>query len=119
VRGGLTYFNKEITATNNLVYPLSANFEGVDPKFQLTLQSMMDLPRNTYFDLTGRYVDALIANPPTPSTPAYFSLDARLAKEFDHIELSIVGQNLLAPEHVETGIYSIPRSAYVKLIARF
>ena len=74
-----------------------------------------------------RWVDRLITNNgPTPGTvPSYFGLDARLAWHGVHgIELSLVGQNLLQPRHVEYGFPSplreqIDRSVYAKIAWRY
>jgi iron complex outermembrane recepter protein len=121
-RVGYTYFKKDISTTSDLVIPLFSNFEGVDPKHRAMLQSITDLPKNFQFDVTARYVDQLksIATEPiTPSTPAYFTFDARLAKQFNHLEVSIVGQNLIEKNHVETGVYAVPRSVYAKVACRF
>ncbi len=121
LRGGYTLFEKNVWSTNSSVLPvISVNaFEGLAPENQFIIQSIMDLPKNMSFDLTGRYVGELNATAPTVSTPAYFTLDARLAKHFKHLELSIIGQNLLAPEYLETGIYPIPRSVYGRITFRF
>jgi iron complex outermembrane receptor protein len=119
LRAGYNYFEKKISATSPNVHPLSANFEGVDPKHQAIIQSIMDLPKSFSIDVVGRYVDALRATAPIPSTPSYFSLDVRIAKQFDHLEISLVGQHLLQEEHLETGIYPITRSIYGRVICRF
>lgn len=119
LRGGYTYLRKNVWATTPSVIPISASFEGVEPENQFLLQSIIDLPKNFSLDLLGRYVGELIPVAPLTTTPSYFSLDVRLAKQFKHIALSIVGQNLLAPELLETGIYPIPRSIYGKIEVRF
>ncbi|MBA4055200.1 MAG: hypothetical protein C0490_10845 [Marivirga sp.] len=122
LRLGYTYFDKKISTTSDLVIPAYSNLEGVDPRNRVMFQSIVDLPLGLQFDITGRYVDELKPIPTvpiTPSTPAYFAFDVRVAKQFEHLELSVVGQNLIEKEHVETGIYSIPRSVYAKISCRF
>lgn len=122
LRIGYTYFEKKISATSDLAIPAFSNFEGVDPKHRVMLHSIMDLPKDLQLDITGRYVDELKSVPTvpiTPTTPAYFTFDVRLAKQFNHLELSVVGQNLMEKEHIETGMYSIPRSVYVKISCRY
>jgi len=119
LRFGYNYFEKNISSTSPTVLSISNNIEGVDPKHQFTFQSIMNLPKYFSFDLTGRYVDALNSTPPVTITPAYFTFDIRLAKQFDHLEVSVVGQNLLEDEHFEIGLYSIPRSIYGKVVCRF
>lgn len=72
--------------------------EGESPHNQFSLFSSMDLSRRCSLDLWARYVDNL----PGLSISAYWSLDARLAWQVsDHLELSVVGQNLLDGEHPE------------------
>jgi iron complex outermembrane receptor protein len=57
--------------------------------------------------------------------PSYFSLDTRLAWHLGRgLELSLVGQNLLQPRHVEYGYPSplreqIDRSVFAKVAWRF
>ena len=74
------------------------------PNHQATLRSMFALGRDVDFDLWGRYVGAnlypLFAG--DVQIPAYFTLDARLAwRPMPGVELSLVGQNLLAQRHLE------------------
>jgi iron complex outermembrane recepter protein len=79
------------------------------------------------FDNALRWVDRLVTNDgPTPGTvPSYFSLDSRLAWHCaKNVELSVVGQNLLQPRHVEYGFPSplreqIDRSVYAKIAWQF
>lgn len=118
LRGGYSYFKKKIVATSSAVLALSADFEGVDPEHQVILQSIMDLPKNISLDFTGRYVDMLRSTPPIPATPSYFSCDVRLAWQFKNLEISAVGQNILENEHYETGLYTIPRSIYGRVVCR-
>ncbi len=119
LRGGYTYFAKNIWATHPKVLPISASFEGVDLKNMVVLQSIMDLPRDLQFDLIGRFIDKLPAITTNPSVPAYFTFDARLARQVKFFELSVVGQNLFQNQHTEAGLSKIPRSVYVKLTCRF
>ncbi|MBC8117681.1 MAG: TonB-dependent receptor [Candidatus Saccharimonas sp.] len=95
-----------------LAYPFILPLEGSSPKNQVFLMSSWDLSKNIEFDLMGRYVDSL----PTQLVPSYTSMDARLAWRVNsHLELSMVGQNLLAAQH-EEGIFfqgnQIPRGVY-------
>ena len=80
----------------------------------------MDLPHRTAVDLNLRWVDDL----PNFVVPSYTSLDLRLAWEpTQHVELAIVGQNLLEKQHAEFGAPStrreIQRGVYVKATCRF
>jgi iron complex outermembrane receptor protein len=119
LRGGYTYFAKNIWANNTRVLPISAAFEGVDPKNIAMLQSIMDLPNDLQLDVIGRYADKLPAVMTTPAVPAYFTFDARLARQMKSLEISIVGQNLFQNQHTESGLSKIPRSIYAKITCQF
>lgn len=119
LRGGFTYFDKNITATSPKVLPLSAPFEGVDPKNIFMFQSIIDLKTNWQFDITGRYADALRPPARYPTVSPYFSFDVRLAWQFKSLEFSCVGQNLWADHHTEVSLSRIPRTIYGKVIWRF
>ena len=93
-------------------------FAGSSPQHMGVIQSSLDLPRRVSFDLTYRYVSAL----PSLAVPAYSTGDARVAWNFGaHWELSVVGENLLQPNHVEFPSdpgpsAAIKRSVYSKLV---
>jgi iron complex outermembrane receptor protein len=71
-----------------------------DPDYQWMLRSRFDLPANLELDLQLRHVARL----PAPALPAYDELEARLAwLPSDHLELAIVGRNLLHSGHPEFG----------------
>jgi iron complex outermembrane recepter protein len=101
--------------------------ETADPQQQVALRSSAKLMGNIEFDTALRWVDRLLTNNgPSPGTvPSYFSLDSRLAwRSAKGIELSLVGQNLLQPRHVEYGYPSplreqIDRSVYAKIAWQF
>jgi iron complex outermembrane recepter protein len=119
LRGGYTFFAKKTWATDDNVLPVSAEFEGVEPKNQAMLQSIMDLAANLQLDLMGRYVDMLKPGTFTTEVPEYYTLDVRLAWQKKRVELSVVGQNLLESKHEESGLIQIPRSFYGKITCRF
>jgi iron complex outermembrane receptor protein len=120
LRGGYTYFEKNIYAISPKVVPLiSEAFEGVDPKNQFILQSIMDLPNDLQLDVVGRYVDMLPAILTIPKVPAYFTFDVRIAWQLTYFEFSLVGQNLLEDYHAETGSSKISRNFYGKITCRF
>jgi iron complex outermembrane receptor protein len=91
--------------------------EGSSPRHQVDIQSSFNLSKTVSLDLTYRYVGAL----PALSVPAYSSADVRVAWRLSqHLELSLVGQNLLQPEHFEFSsdpgpLVGIKRSAYAKI----
>lgn len=116
LRGGYTYFNKDIFAKPGHVDVTQGREEGNDPKHQFLVQSMLDLPWHLQFDWVARYVDIL----PDPQVPAYFAMDVRLAwKPRQDLELAIVGQNLWESRHAEFGVgaarQEIPRSVYGRI----
>jgi len=120
LRGGYTYFDKNISPTSPKVLPLSAPFEGVDPKNIFMFQSIMDLKKNWELDVTGRYMDALRGVPPGyPEVSPYFTFDVRFAWHVKSFEFSCVGQNLWQDHHTEVSLSRIPRTIYGKVIWRF
>jgi len=81
-----------------VTYPVNNDDDGGSPKHQFYLRSSWDLRENVDFDLTLRYVDCLA----TLNVPAYITMDMRLAwRPKAHLELAVVGQNLLQPHHYE------------------
>jgi iron complex outermembrane receptor protein len=114
LRAGYTYLNKVLWPNRPDVTPSVR--EGNDPENQVMVQSILDLPAHFQFDLVGRYVDTL-ANPHVPS---YVTFDARLAWRWrEHLEISVVGQNLADTHHPEFGAattrWEIPRSVFGKV----
>ncbi len=101
--------------------------ETADPKNQLFLRSSMDLPYNIEFNTALRLIGAVHndSGPTVGTVPSYVELDARIAwHATKHLELSIVGENLLHQRHPEAGFpgpaqeWAI-RSAYGKLAYQF
>ncbi|HWK73927.1 MAG TPA: TonB-dependent receptor [Povalibacter sp.] len=98
LRGGYTFLKKDLRLKPGSHDLNDASVESDDPRHQLLIQSMLDLPGDLRLDGVARYVDAL----PDPHVPAYVSLDLRLAwNPTEHLELSLVGQNLLDERHAE------------------
>jgi iron complex outermembrane recepter protein len=119
LRGGYTYFDRSIWAISSAVIPISKEFESVDPRNIFMLQSMVDISKNLSIDAVGRYVDVLPAATTIVTVPAYFTFDLRIAIHLKPFEFSIVGQNLLQEDQVETGNIRIPRSVYAKIRCHF
>jgi iron complex outermembrane recepter protein len=115
LRGGYTWFEKNIWATAATVVPGSDDLEGNDPTHQFVLHSMMDLPRHFQFDVVARFVSDLSA----PEVPSYFTMDVRLAWHHRNTEIAIVGQNLLDNSHPEFGPNEIQRGVYGRLTLRW
>ena len=73
---------------------------GNDPKYQVSLGSMMALPHDLSLDLHLRRVGAL----PSPASQAYTELNGRLGWAVtENVELSLSGFNLLDERHPEFG----------------
>ena len=73
---------------------------GDDPHYQATAQSLMNLGHRVDLGLDLRTVGAL----PAPAAPAYVEADARLSWAItDAVEVSLRGDNLLNPHHLEFG----------------
>jgi iron complex outermembrane receptor protein len=76
--------------------PLGPHLDSIDPTNEFSLRSSFDLPDNIDIDVGGRYVDI------TAGANAYFAADVRVAwRPTPSWEVSIVGQNLLAGNHIE------------------
>jgi iron complex outermembrane receptor protein len=96
---------------------------GSNPQQQVALRSWLDLPHGLEFDTTLRWVDEL----PSLNVPAYLGLDLRLGwRVSDRLEFSLVGQNLLDPQHPESKpsffgsqATEVERGGYVKAVIRF
>jgi iron complex outermembrane recepter protein len=71
------------------------------PENQVQVRSQVNLTRNLEWDSAAYYVGHLRDGGNGP-VPAYTRVDTRLGWRFGtHIELSLAGQNLLAPRHAE------------------
>jgi iron complex outermembrane receptor protein len=80
------------------------------------LRSSFDLPHDTEVDVDIRHVATL----PSPVIPAYTAVDLRVAWGVrPGLELSIVGENLFDPGHIEFGTpettSEIPRTVFFKV----
>ena len=100
----------------------SGNYEDEDPKNQFYVRSSWDLRENLDFDMTVRYVDRLVAD----DVPSYITMDLRLAyRPRKHLELALVGQNLLQEQHQEysggvtTYAADVPRGVYGTVTWRY
>ncbi|HSW06795.1 TonB-dependent receptor plug domain-containing protein [Aquabacterium sp.] len=88
-----------------------------DPRYQASLRSQHDLPRDVSLDIGLRAVGAL----PNPAVPRHVALDLRLAWAVSPgLELSLAGFNLLDAQHPEFGSArsrsEIGRSANLRLV---
>jgi len=95
------------------------------PTNQFQIRSFLNPTRRLDWDCTLAYVGAL-RDTGSGFTPSYVRLDTRLGFRWgESTELSLVGQNLLTPRHLEFhAVYpvnpaEIPRSIYAKITWRF
>ncbi len=96
-----------------------------DPQHQIYLRSSWDLRSDLQFDLIARYVDCI----PAIDVPSYITMDLRLGwRPRKHLELAVVGQNLLQSHHLEfnpniTDLYTptteVPRGVYGTIAWRY
>jgi iron complex outermembrane receptor protein len=100
LRGWYSFMRLHLDATGTSDDP------GDTPINQAYLMSSWDLPKHVEFDLMPRVVENL----PFLGVPGYATLDARLGwRPGQNWEFSIIGQNLLAPHHLEyVGQTTIP-----------
>ncbi len=100
-----------------------SEYEGSSPQHQVQLRSHMDLSHGLSWDASAYFVSAL----PAQAVASYTRVDTQLKWKFaEQADLSVVGQNLLRNEHLEsmdalTLVNSslIKRSAYAKFTWRF
>lgn len=106
---------------NQIPLPQSLGFfNDWDPCNMLYLSSSWDVRENLDFDVIVRYVDRISFGGDTAAaTPSYVTMDMRLAwRPRTHLELALVGQNLLQQQHKEIDPLGlaygtdVPRSAY-------
>lgn len=100
--------------------PTAEASDGDSPRRQFQIRSSLGLPRHIDWD-TALYSVSNLDN-----VPAYKRVDTRLSwRAGESVELSLVGQNLLAPRHLEFGdgleVNPVPveRSFYGKITWRF
>ena len=95
----------------------------ITPRHQFFLRSSFDMPYNTELDILGRYVSQL----PGLDISDYVTMDLRLGwRPQEHLEISLVGRNLLEHRHQESStnlIYgsagALQRSVFLRLQVDF
>ena len=118
LRGSYSYLYIDLsTRTGSQNATTVSSTEGSSPHHQVMIQSSLDLPKRLEFDQTLRYVSDL----PAQQVRAYATADVRFSWHATRsLDLSVVGQNLLQPQHAEFGgdpggLVGIKRSAYAKI----
>jgi iron complex outermembrane receptor protein len=95
-------------------------YEGSSPHHQVKIDSRLNMPGGFEFDQTFRFASAL----PAQKVSSFSTADVRFGwKSSSGFELSVVGQNLLAPYHYEWGtgdptqqLIGIRRAIYGKVV---
>ncbi len=122
LRGSYSFF--EIDVDPGPTALLANVQEGGDfPEQQAYIEGHFDLPRNVEFDVTLRYTDRL----PDLDVNDFVTADARIGwKPRENLELAIVAQNLLEPDHnefepslVNSVATQVQRSVYGKVTLEF
>jgi iron complex outermembrane recepter protein len=118
LRGSYSYLYIDLsTRTGSQDATTVGSTEGSSPHHQVMIQSSLDLRKRLEFDQTVRYVSDL----PAQQVRAYTTADVWFSWHATRsLELSVVGQNLLQPQHAEFGgdpggLVGIKRSAYAKI----
>jgi iron complex outermembrane receptor protein len=98
LQGSYSYLQMNIHKNKDSQDPTTDNPDGQSPRHQFYVRSSVDLPKHFDQDLSLRYVDKL----PSLNIPSYYSLDFHLGwRPGSHLELSLVGQDLLNSRHLE------------------
>lgn len=123
LHAGYDLLLEDIYVAPGEVSSTGATNETADPKHQASLRSSMDLPHDLTLDFDLRWVDDFDINdgptdgPVVGTVPSYFELGTRLGWHVTkRLELSLVGQNLLHPYHVEYGFPSASREEIARSI---
>ncbi|HEY2546013.1 MAG TPA: TonB-dependent receptor plug domain-containing protein [Candidatus Acidoferrum sp.] len=96
--GSYSYLQMDIRKNANSLDPTADNPDGESPRHQFYVRSSIDLPKHFEQDLSLRYVDKLSSL----NIPSYYSLDFHLGwRPSTHLELALVGQDLLNSQHLE------------------
>jgi iron complex outermembrane receptor protein len=121
LRGSYSFLHMVIEKSpGSLDVGTAAQVAGSSPQNEVMLQSSFDLPKRFTFDFDYRYISVLKAL----KVPAYSTGNARLAwTAARYWELSVAGENLFQPYHVEFPSdpgpnVAIKRSVYGKLVWR-
>lgn len=114
-----TYFEDSYSYRGRSSDLFADTYGRISPRHQFFFRSAVTLPHDLEFDISTRYVSEL----PGLHIPDYGTVDMRLGwRPTDHIELSLVGKNLLDSRHQEAAaglVYgssaAIERSVFLKL----
>ncbi|HEY0046325.1 MAG TPA: TonB-dependent receptor [Flavobacterium sp.] len=116
IRAGYTLVRKELRLSPGSADLNEATAESNDPAHQFLFQSNINLSKGFELGTVLRYIDRL----PEPRVSGYTGLDLRIGWHLsEHLEINVVGQNLLQPSRTEfiaeTPRREIERGLYGKL----
>jgi len=119
LQAGYTYLEKDLWEKSGHTDLTTPRGEWNDPAFQITFQSLTDLPAGFQLNAAGRYIDDL----PKPAVQARFTYDAGITWVHRGLSLSVFGRNLADdrdPEFAvkDRAVQEIPRSVYGKIAWR-
>jgi iron complex outermembrane receptor protein len=124
IQGAYAYLHMDLQPDADSTDAASALIEEESPAHQLSLRSSMDMTDALELDLWLRYIDDI----PALAIKNYLTLDARLGwRVGKHLNLSLVGRNLLDSPRVEykeyglagTGTSEVEREGYLMAEWRF
>lgn len=126
LRAGYNFLDDDLHVRPGAIDISNGRNETADPEQQVMLGTSVSLPWRLELDANLRWVDRLHISdgPETGIVPDYIEMDARLAwLAGDHLELALVGRNLLHARHVEYGFpgpgrTQIKRSVYGRVTWR-
>ena len=117
VRGSYSYLHMSLRDKQGFtdVGNLLSTYLGSSPSSMVSFQSLFNLPMHFELDETYRFTSSL----PAVAVGSYSTADARLGWHSEvgdgqNLELSVIGQNLLEPYHVEFGGVDPPPAVGVK-----
>jgi iron complex outermembrane receptor protein len=120
LRLGYTFLDKKFESTKTNVIATSSYIEALDPRHQVTLQSIMNISKNLQCDVTARHVgDIESVLTVGVGVVSYTTFDMRFAWEGKKITYTLQGQNLATADHTEFVTRQVPRSVSAKISFRF
>jgi iron complex outermembrane recepter protein len=101
ISSGYSFLNMLTTPDASAASSTAFESSGDSPRHQLQVRGHLKLWRNLDWDASAAWTSAL-PNVPYYYVPSYTRVDSRLAwRAGESLEFSVVGQNLIAPRHLE------------------
>ncbi len=97
-----SYLDLRVNSSSSYELDRRAMYADTAPGNQVSLKSVLTLPHQVKCTLWLRYIGTIHGSTAIYDVPEYTTLDARVAwKPVPDLELSVVGQNLFEPNHLE------------------